>query len=159
MSETISIRDRTFEQFDELPNNHASFDSFPIVKIEKFDEILNQDRVQKRIVQSDRLEQVCNQKRLKFMFPRSLTPDEEVEEVLSTRTLKKSCPIVGTGDLSYPYWHVDTDDEKNRRDVAVRQIVCASRDEETWSIPVGGILLTLGVTLLRLRYMIYAWRT
>ena len=85
---TISIHDRTIEQFDDLPNNHASFDSLPIVKIKKFDEILDQDR---------------NQKRLKFMFPRSLTPDEEVEEVLSTRTLKKSCPLVGTGDLSYPY--------------------------------------------------------
>ena len=127
-SETISIHDRTIEQFDELPNNHASFDSLPIVKIEKFDEILDQDRVQKRIVESDRLEQVCNQKRLKIMFPRSLPPDEEVEEVLSTRPSKKSFPLVGTGDLSYPCWHVDTDDEKNRRDVILPQIGCASRD-------------------------------
>ena len=51
---------------------------WPIVKIEKFDEKLDQDRVQKRIVDSDHLEQVCNQKR-----PRSQSETSQIPPVLS----------------------------------------------------------------------------
>ena len=67
---------------------------------------------------------------------------------LPMKKSKKDCPpglrrspvqIFEEPGCFYPYWPVYTDDEKDRMDVVVREFGCASRAEETRSIPVGSI--------------------
>ena len=82
--------------------------------------------MQKRIVESDHLEQVCNQKR-----PRSQSDhppwDDEVEKARN-------------GYLwypTYPYYHVETDEDENKFMTIPK--IGKFFDEEPWSISVASI--------------------
>ena len=84
--------------------------------------------MQKRIVESDHLEEVCNQKRPRSQSETSqIPPDDEVDTFIST--------------CSNPCWQVhleqvETDDENNNAKIPKIGI---DRDEEPWSTCVGSI--------------------